>query len=71
MDGAAERISKHVAAKRTCAVIPISFRRKVLFVRLRLDQTGIRREALPTDQAVLNASRDSLLGQTTQQFALT
>ena len=49
-------------------VVPIFLRRRVLFVRISLDQTGICSKALPAHQTIRDAPRNSLLEQMPQEF---
>ena len=50
--------------------VPFFLRCRVLFVGLRLDQTGIDGHALTADEAFFNATRHGRLEQVAQQLAL-
>ena len=53
------------------AAVPIFLWCRVLFVRVRLDQTGVDCKPLAAYQTIRNAMRDGLLKQVAQQGTLT
>ena len=50
--------------------VPLLLRRRVLLVRIRLDQAGIHRHALTTDQTLRDAACDGRLEQVAEQLAI-